>query len=66
MSNKIAKKKIQQLVFLHAMHCHKTYKIPVNQKAERDRIYADFQADLITLDDIDTDITEYLKMRGDV
>lgn len=63
-SKQLVQKKIKQLVFLHAYHVYESYsKIPVNQSAEYNRIYADWQAGHITFQEIEDDIAEYLKMR---
>lgn len=62
----LVQRKINQLVFLHASHVLENYgKIRVNQSAEYKRIYADWQAGHVTLDEIQADINEYLKMRED-
>ena len=58
-------RKIRQLVFLHVQYVNAQYgKIQVDQAREYTRLYADWQAELITLDDIEKDIAEYLKLRG--
>ena len=63
-NKEIAQQKIKQLVYLYALHVQNTYgKIPVDQKYEYKRIYADFQAGLITIKDIDEDIKEFLQMQ---
>ena len=63
----LVQRKIRQLAFLHARHVESQYgKIPVDQNKEYQRLYADWQADLITLLDIEEDIAEYLKMRENV
>lgn len=60
----LVQRKIRQLVFLHVQHVNSQYgKIPVDQNREYQRIYADWQAGMITLDEIQADINEYLKMR---
>lgn len=60
----LAQRKIQQLVFLHAQYVNRMYgKIPVNQDAEYKRIYAGWQAGTYTLEEIQTDINEYLKLK---
>lgn len=60
----LAQRKIKQLVFLHAYHVFNQYgNIKVHQDAECNRIYADWQAGHITLDEIQADINEYLEMR---
>jgi hypothetical protein len=63
----LVQRKIRQLAFLHA-HCVQSQygKIPVDQNKEYQRLYADWQADLITLKEIEEDIAEYLKMRENV
>lgn len=60
----LAQRKIRQLVFLHACHVFNQYgNIKVHQDAEYNRLYADWQASHITLDEIQEDINEYLNMR---
>lgn len=57
-------RKIRQLVFLHVQHVNSQYgKIPIDRNKEYQRIYADWQAGLITLNDIEQDTKEYLRMR---
>jgi hypothetical protein len=63
----LVQRKIRQLVFLHVQYVNSQYgKIPVDQNKEYQRIYADWQAGHITMEDIQTDINEYLKMRENV
>lgn len=63
----LVQRKIRQLVFLHVQHVNSQYgKIPVDQNREYQRIYADWQAGHITLDEIQEDINEYLALRGTV
>ena len=60
----LVQRKIRQLVFLHVQHVNSVYgKIPVDQAKEYQRIYADYQAGLVTMEEIQEDINEYLKMR---
>lgn len=60
----LVQRKIRQLVFLHVQHVNSQYgKIPVDQNREYQRIYADWQAGHITLDEIQEDIKEYLALR---
>jgi hypothetical protein len=60
----LVQRKIRQLAFLHAHYVESMYgKIPVDQAREYQRIYADWQAGHVTLEDIQTDINEYLEMR---
>lgn len=60
----LAQRKIKQLVFLHAYHVFNQYgNIKVNQDAEYNRLYADWQAGSITLQEIEEDINKYLEMR---
>ena len=60
----LVQRKIRQLVFLHVQYVNSMYgKIPVDQAKEYQRIYADYQAGLITMEEIQEDINEYLKMR---
>ena len=60
----LVQRKIRQLVFLYVQHVNTQYgKIPVDQNKEYQRIYADWQAGLVTLNEIQDDINEYLRMR---
>ena len=60
----LVQRKIRQLVFLHVQYVNGQYgKIPVDQNREYQRIYADWQAGLVTLNEIQDDINEYLRMR---
>lgn len=60
----LVQRKIRQLVFLHVQHVNSQYgKIPVDQNKEYQRVYADWQAGLVTLNEIQDDIDEYLRMR---
>lgn len=60
----LVQRKIRQLVFLHVQYVNDQYgKIPVDQNREYQRIYADWQAGLVTLNEIQDDINEYLRMR---
>lgn len=60
----LVQRKIRQLVFLHTQYVNNQYgKIPVDQNREYERIYADWQAQLITLAEIQEDINEYLELR---
>lgn len=59
----IAKHKIQKLVHLHALHIHHLCGLEVDKHAEEKRIYADWQAGLVTLEEIEEDTKEYLCMR---
>ncbi len=59
----IAKHKIQKLVHLHAMHVYHLCRLEVDTHAEEKRIYADWQAGLVTLEEIEEDTQEYLRMR---
>lgn len=63
----LVQRKIRQLVFLHANHVHSVYgKIAVDQNLEYQRIYADYQAGIYTLDEIQDDVNEYLQMKMDL
>lgn len=60
----LVQRKIRQLVFLHVQYVAAKYgKIPVNRNKEYQRIYADWQAGHVTLEEIQFDINEYLKLR---
>ena len=52
-------KKIDQLVYLHAIHVQDKGAGEINMEAEKRRLYAEWQAGLITLDEIVADIAEY-------
>lgn len=63
----LVQRKIRQLVFLHVQYVNSQYgKIPVDQNREYQRIYAGWQAGTYTLDEIQADINEYLKLREGV
>lgn len=59
----LAQHKIRSLVYLHGVHVKSLTGLEINQEAEYKRLYAEWQAGLITLSDIQADINEYLKMR---
>jgi len=60
----LVQRKIRQLVFLHVQYVDRNYgKIPVDSAREYQRIYAGWQAGTYTLEEIQTDINEYLKLR---
>ena len=59
----LVKRKIRQLVFLHAQYVGDC-KISVNQTHEYNRIYADWQAGLVTFEEIQEDLTEYKSLMG--
>lgn len=59
----LVQRKIRDLVYLHGIHVNNLTALEINQEAEYKRIYADYQAGHITMDEIQTDINEYLKMR---
>ena len=57
-------RKIRQLVFLHTQYVNNQYgKIEVDQNREYQRIYSDWQAGHITMNEIQEDINEYLELR---
>jgi hypothetical protein len=58
--------KIRSLVYLHGVHIKNLTGLEINQEAEYKRLYAEWQAGLITLSDVQADINEYLKMRENV
>lgn len=58
--------KIRSLVYLHGVHVKNLTGLEIKQEAEYKRLYAEWQAGLITLSDIQADINEYLKMREKV
>ena len=60
----LAKKKIQQLVFLHAQYVHNQCGVEVNQEREQKRLYNEWVAGLITLDEIQEDFIEYNQLLG--
>jgi hypothetical protein len=59
----VAHKKIQVLVYLHAVHVKNVTGFEINQEREQKRLYNDWVAGLITLEAIQDDINEYLKMK---
>ncbi len=59
----LVQRKIRSLVYLHGVHVKNLTGLEINQDAEYKRLYAEWQAGLITLNDIQDDINEYLKMR---
>lgn len=61
----IVKRKIKELVYLHGVHVKNLTGLEINCEAEEKRIYADWQAGLVTLDEIKKDFEEYLEMRKD-
>lgn len=62
----LARKKIQQLVYLHAVHVKNVTGFEINQICEQNRLYNEWIAGLITFQDIHNDIQEYLKLRDSV
>ena len=62
----LVQRKIRSLVYLHGVHVKSLTGLEINPEAEYKRIYAECQAGLITLSDIQADINEYLKMRENV
>lgn len=61
--NQLVKFKIQKLVHLHAMHLHRLCGLDFDKHAEEKQLYAEWQAGIITLEQIEEDTAEYLKMR---
>lgn len=59
----LARKKIQQLVHLHAVHIKNVIGIEINQTREQNRLYNEWVADLITLQDIQDGINEYIQLK---
>lgn len=59
----LIQRKIRDLVYLHGVHVKNLTGLEINQDAEYQRIYAGWQAGTYTLDEIQADINEYLKMR---
>jgi len=55
----IIRKKIQQLVYLHAVHVKNVTGFEIDQVREQDLLYNEWIAGLITLQDINDDIQEY-------
>ncbi len=45
------------------MHVYHLCRLEVDTHAEEKRIYADWQAGLVTLEEIEEDTQEYLRMR---
>ena len=63
-NKEFVQRKIRQLVYLYALHVQNLYgKIPVNQDKEYKRIYADYQAGFITVEDIEADMKEFLQLQ---
>jgi hypothetical protein len=65
-SKQLTQRKIRSLVYLHGVHVKNLTGLEIDQKSEYNRLYAEWQAGHITLDDIQDDIKEYLKMREEV
>jgi hypothetical protein len=60
----LVQRKIRTLVFLHAHYVESAYgKISVDQEREYQRIYSEWQVGRVTLEEIQADINEYLKLR---
>ena len=59
----LVQRKINTLVYLHAVHVKKLCGLEIDQQAECKRIYAEYQGGLVTLEHIQDDINEYLNMR---
>lgn len=59
----LVQRKIRSLIYLHGVHVKNLTGLEINQEAEYKRLYAEWQAGLITLNDIQSDMNEYLKMR---
>ena len=62
----LIQRKIRDVVYLHGVYVKNLTGLEINQEAEYKRLYAEWQAGLITLSDIQADINEYLKMRENV
>jgi len=60
----IVKHKIKQLVWLHGVHILNTTGLHINVKYEETRLYNEWLGGQITLNEINEDIAEYLKMRA--
>jgi len=59
----VVQRKIRDVVYLHGVHVKNLTGLEINLEAEYNRIYADWQAGHVTLEDIQADINEYLGMR---
>lgn len=62
----LVQRKIRSLVYLHGVHVKSLTGLEINPEAEYKRIYAEYQAGLIAMNEIQEDINEYLKMRENV
>lgn len=58
-SKQLVQYKIRQLVYFHAVYVKSSVGFEIDQEKEYRRLYADWQADLITLENIESDIKEY-------
>lgn len=59
MNKQLAKNKIEKVVKLHADQVKAYFGIVVDTKKEFKRIYADFQAGIVTLADIEEEINQF-------
>lgn len=59
----LVQRKIREVVYLHGVHVKNLTELDINLEAEYKLLYAEWQAGLVTLEDIQTDIDEYLKPR---
>jgi hypothetical protein len=62
----LVQRKISDLVYLHGVYVKDLTGLEINQDEEYKRLYAEYQVGHITLEDINADIAEYLKMRENV
>ena len=65
-TKQLVQRKIGNLVYLHGVYVKNLTGLEINTKAEYKRLYAEWQAGLVTLHEIEDDISEYLKMREKV
>ena len=63
MQKQLVQRKIRQLVYLHGVHVKNLTGLEINQENEYKRLWAEFQAGLITVEDIEADFNEYLELR---
>ena len=65
-TKQLVQRKIRNLLYLHGAYVKNLTGLEINTEAEYKRLYAEWQAGLITLYEIEDDIAEYLKMREKV
>ena len=63
MTKQIIKMKIKNLAYLHGVHVKKITGHNIDLEKEETRLYNEYVGGMITLEDIQDDINEYLRMR---